>query len=291
MKKLAIIAVTFATVLLCGCSPSADNQNQKAGQSALSETGNQIVANSSDATQNQATIDNPSAPSDQPETATSSPDHDSNKCNVFNGFPDLSCTPGATDPRVTQDTIKSTICVSGYTATVRPSTSITNKIKTERMSAYGDTDSPSNYELDHLIPLELGGSPDSVQNLWPEPYSTEWGARTKDKVENYFHSEVCNGLISLAESQKEIVSNWEDVYKSHFGNPTGNQSSSAGGSTSQSVKSSSSSATNQGEPAVKKSTTGICHAKGSTYYDRTTNYTAYASLDACLASGGRLPKR
>jgi hypothetical protein len=42
---------------------------------------------------------------------------------------------------------------------------------------------------------------------------------------------------------------------------------------------------------VKKSSTSICHAPGTTYYDRTTNYTPYNSLDACLASGGRLPKK
>ncbi|GEM_PF-1417986 len=42
---------------------------------------------------------------------------------------------------------------------------------------------------------------------------------------------------------------------------------------------------------VKKSTNDICHAPGTTYYDKTTNYTTYNSVDECLASGGRLPKR
>jgi len=49
--------------------------------------------------------------------------------------------------------------------------------------------------------------------------------------------------------------------------------------------------TDASEPEVKKSSTGICHEKGTTYYGRMTNYTAYDSLDACLASGGRLPSR
>lgn len=44
-------------------------------------------------------------------------------------------------------------------------------------------------------------------------------------------------------------------------------------------------------PQVKKSTSGICHEIGSTYYDRTTNFTPYDSIDECLNSGGRLPKR
>lgn len=40
---------------------------------------------------------------------------------------------------------------------------------------------------------------------------------------------------------------------------------------------------------VKMSSSGICHAPGTTYYDRTTNYTPYNSIDACISAGGRLP--
>ena len=42
---------------------------------------------------------------------------------------------------------------------------------------------------------------------------------------------------------------------------------------------------------VKKSKAGICHAPGSSYYSRTKNFTPYKTLDECLKSGGRLPKR
>lgn len=45
------------------------------------------------------------------------------------------------------------------------------------------------------------------------------------------------------------------------------------------------------EPEVKKSSTGICHEKGSTYYNRTQNFVPFDSIDECLNSGGRLPKR
>lgn len=48
---------------------------------------------------------------------------------------------------------------------------------------------------------------------------------------------------------------------------------------------------NSSSGVVKKSTSGICHAPGTTYYNRTTNFTAYKSVDACLNSGGRLPLR
>ncbi len=45
------------------------------------------------------------------------------------------------------------------------------------------------------------------------------------------------------------------------------------------------------EPPVKKSSAGICHAKGSTYYVKTKSFTPYNTMDECVKSGGRLPKR
>ena len=134
-------------------------------------------------------------------------------CHVHSGLPDAACTPGATYSKVTQSNIHKTICVSGYTAKIRPSTSVTNPIKIKEMKAYGDKDSKSNYELDHLIPLELGGSPASVANLWPEPYKGTYGARVKDKVENYLKSQVCKGKMALAKAQKAIATNWKQFIK------------------------------------------------------------------------------
>jgi hypothetical protein len=45
------------------------------------------------------------------------------------------------------------------------------------------------------------------------------------------------------------------------------------------------------EPVVKKSKSAICHKKGSTYYARTKTFVSYSSMEACLRSGGRRPKR
>ena len=73
-----------------------------------------------------------------------------------------------------------TVCKSGYNTSVRPSTSVTNPIKVERMAAYGFTNARANYELDHLIPLELGGAPSAVANLWPEAYGDGFDAARKD---------------------------------------------------------------------------------------------------------------
>lgn len=69
----------------------------------------------------------------------------------------------------------------------------------------------------------------------------------------------------------------------------------AGVSTSQPIKTTAEqagSSTNDQkiEPEVKKSSNGICHAKGTKYYDITTNYKSFSSLEICLRGGGRLPK-
>ena len=143
----------------------------------------------------------PSPPSETPATA----------CASANGLPDRNCTPGAVDPRVTQDNIGQTICVSGYTKTVRPPTSYTTPLKIKQMALYGWTGSTSDYEEDHLIPLEVGGHPTDPKNLWPEPYNVPNGARKKDKVENLLHSRVCSGQMTLVDAQNQIATNWEAV--------------------------------------------------------------------------------
>jgi hypothetical protein len=77
--------------------------------------------------------------------------------------------PGALDPAVTQATIDRTICVSGWTETVRPPESVTEREKWASMAAYEDTGSMDGYEYDHVVPLELGGATNDPRNLWPEP--------------------------------------------------------------------------------------------------------------------------
>ncbi len=136
-------------------------------------------------------------------------------CVSVNGLPDSGCTPGDIDPKVTQDNIGLTICVSGYTKTVRPPVTYTNDLKIKQIQEYGYTDiSTKDYEEDHLISLELGGSPTSEANLWPEPYTITQNAREKDKVENYLHDQICSGKIKLLDAQFKIANNWEEIYKS-----------------------------------------------------------------------------
>lgn len=107
--------------------------------------------------------------------------------------------PGVLNPDVTQATIGSTICVHGWTTTVRPPVSYTNALKLEQMKAYGEAGPPSAYQEDHLISLELGGDPTDPKNLWPEPYPR---ASDVDTIENQLNAEVCSGGISLVEGQR-----------------------------------------------------------------------------------------
>ncbi len=126
-------------------------------------------------------------------------------------LPDTTCTPGVTDPTVTQDNIETTICRSGYTQTVRPPVTYTNALKKQQIADYGyeDTDM-RDYEEDHFISLELGGNPKDPKNLWPEPHAS---MNEKDAVENYLHEQVCSGGMTLSVAQQEITKNWYEIFK------------------------------------------------------------------------------
>jgi hypothetical protein len=109
-------------------------------------------------------------------------------------------TPGALNPDVTQANIHETICVRGWTRTIRPPVEYTNALKMQQMRAYGLTGPPSQYQEDHLISLELGGDPRDPRNLWPEPYPR---ASDVDRIENELNAKVCGGELSLAEAQRK----------------------------------------------------------------------------------------
>jgi hypothetical protein len=107
-------------------------------------------------------------------------------------------TPGVLNPDVTQANIASTICIRGWTKTIRPPTSYTNELKVKQMREYGVGGSRTDYQEDHLISLELGGHPTDPRNLWPEPYPR---ASEVDSIENDLNAQVCSGELSLEEAQ------------------------------------------------------------------------------------------
>jgi len=126
-------------------------------------------------------------------------------CIAHGGLPDSACTPGTVFRNATQQQI----CTYGYTSSVR------NVPYSEKYQAYAEYriyhHSSGQYEVDHLIPLELGGSND-IANLWPEAAYPKPGFHEKDKVENFLHDQVCSGTISLKDAQTEIATNWLAVY-------------------------------------------------------------------------------
>jgi hypothetical protein len=71
----------------------------------------------------------------------------------------------------------------------------------------------SDFEVDHLISLQLGGSNDP-RNLWPQSYRTRtFNATSKDSLENRLHWLVCHDRLQLAEAQRVIRVNWMDAYR------------------------------------------------------------------------------
>ena len=132
-------------------------------------------------------------------------------------LPDPRLTPGAINPDVTQGNIQETVCIKGWTKTVRPPANFTNRLKKLQIAQYGYADTnPKDYEEDHLIPLSLGGAPRDPHNLWPQPRRSQWNATVKDKLEVALYKAVCHGELPLEEGQRAIAENWIGAYK-HYG--------------------------------------------------------------------------
>lgn len=134
--------------------------------------------------------------------------------------PNPRITPGALDPAVHQSNIRRTICVRGYSKSIRPPEEYTERLKRRGIRRYGYGDRRlRDYEEDHLISLELGGSPTSPRNLWPEPHHVigGWGSYTKDRLEDRLHALVCRGRLPLAVAQRDIARDWISAYKRYVG--------------------------------------------------------------------------
>lgn len=129
-------------------------------------------------------------------------------------LPDVSCTPGALNPDVTQASLTTTICrKGGFTRGIRPPANITDTEKRANALSYGYTASLHDAEYDHLVSLELGGDPDDPRNLWVEPPSPghRVGAgpnNPKDAVETRLHTAVCAGKATLSAAQQAIATDW-----------------------------------------------------------------------------------
>ena len=140
-------------------------------------------------------------------------------------LPNPHLTPGAIDPRVTQSNLRETVCRrGGYTRSVRPPESYTEPLKRRLIAEYGYANRRMyDYELDHLVPLTVGGAPSDPRNLWPEPHHVigGWGSYAKDRLELRMHDMLCHGEISLAQAQQAFIGNWITAYRRYIG-PTPN---------------------------------------------------------------------
>lgn len=119
-------------------------------------------------------------------------------------LPDPACTPGTVNSAVTPDTITSTICKTGWTATVRPPVSQTNKMKAQSARSYSIAATTTG-EYDHLVALQLGGATADPRNLWFEPGPIP---NPKDAVETKLNLAVCSALITLTAAQNAIATDW-----------------------------------------------------------------------------------
>jgi hypothetical protein len=132
-------------------------------------------------------------------------------------LPDPKLTPGDTFDVTAQD-----LCVPGYAKKVR---NVPEDVRRQVYREYGiKSHGRGDYEVDHLISLELGGS-NSIKNLWPESYRTSpWNARVKDRLEDKLHQLVCSGQLDLKTAQQAIASNWIEAYQKYVSpNPPGTE--------------------------------------------------------------------
>jgi hypothetical protein len=120
-------------------------------------------------------------------------------------------------PGVASHDDQPTVCQKGYSKTRRHTS---GSLKAAVYREYGLTSRRCGHcEVDHRIPLELGGA-DVQKNLWPESYDTEpWNARAKDRLENYIRRQVCSAhAMTLEQGQNTFRGDWIEAYKKFFGN-------------------------------------------------------------------------
>jgi hypothetical protein len=126
-------------------------------------------------------------------------------CKVDGRYPDHDCTPGAAMGITVEE-----ICTTG----TKGRRDVTTAMRKQIYASYGFLyPQPSGaFEVDHFIPLELGGSND-IANLWPEAANPTPGFHQKDCVEDYLHAQVCKTKsMTLADAQRAIVSDWYMVF-------------------------------------------------------------------------------
>jgi len=122
-------------------------------------------------------------------------------------LPNPKLTPGDT-LKVSKDDL----CVYGYS---NPAQKVTVRLKRQVFEAYAISATAMGYNVDHLIPVDLGGS-NSEKNLWPQPLSGEWNYQMKNRLEKRLRKLVCSGELELEKARREIAADWVSAYKKYI---------------------------------------------------------------------------
>lgn len=124
------------------------------------------------------------------------------RCIARGSLPDPDCTPGAVEPIDLK-----TLCSQRTTERREVTEATKRRVFAEYGIPYPSPNKRKDWEIDHLVSLELAGSND-ISNLWPEAAEPEPGFRQKDLVENRLHKLVCSGQMTLAKAQSIISTDW-----------------------------------------------------------------------------------
>lgn len=120
--------------------------------------------------------------------------------------------PGAIDPDITQANIDTTICRPGYARSARPPFAVTDALKRRLMAVQHPGEAMADYELDHLIPISIGGAPLDRRDLWLQPRRGQASAGDKNILAYVLWRLVCEHRVPLGTAQDAIARDWIEAY-------------------------------------------------------------------------------
>mgnify|MGYP003394393201 CR=1 FL=1 len=129
-------------------------------------------------------------------------------------YPNFQLNPGKLS---SLDPNKTCLDPNWRTSSVRPPVSYTNALKKQDITLYHYADTNmADYELDHIVSLEVCGDPKDPTNLWPQLYNLIWngkdiGAKVKDKVENLMAKMVKARQLTIQEAADNLRFDWVNV--------------------------------------------------------------------------------